>query len=807
MLEQDRTYSQLAHEGSIRGLNLPESNLSKISEEAVTNLDRYLVWDSFGAKPLIGKQRTIFREIRKALANGTTEMHIDAPPGYGKTVLYAKLSEALGLRTLIVAPTTVIIDQTGDKINEFTMGLDFGKIYQKQKEFGRKITITTYDSFLAKAENGSFDPNDFDFLILDEVHEALSARQQAAVTRFKGKAIIIGGTATPKYSEDKQVPKLLPTKAIGISIQEAIKEGRLSSVQAYVAVVDADYSDASISGAENYREKDLQRRLDKNVLNKAAVDIYLNFERDGIPIKGQRALAYCETIRDAEELARLFIENGVPAEAISGRDSVLQKQKKLERFDSGEIKVLANVDLLVPGFDQPKAAVCLNLRRTFSLVVAGQRIRVLRVDFGNPDKVGLVFDIFLRDQLAKSKNIPITAAAIINGLNITRDESHKRAISAAAIGAKDNSEDKGIVISQEEKEEGIVISGVRITQDLKKAFELIRAKENFRQNIAEKGQVSLKQLAGKLHVSRKIILGILQDIGSEALDKHPELTIKEVIGKNGRRVKTLSPALVEKVAKRADRLKNPPQGAMHIEAIVRLLKKMGYRISSRIVKESFDKIGSENINETGIHKVLGSNKYTRYAYDPVVNLILMDVAGKVEYPSPPKGWPTVTKLYLKLKKRYSADYEFVKAEAESLREEDSSGFGLFRAVADGKGGVTGIHEYLSLENALRIEEKARMRFESKPPFAELGWMSYGDYRRSRGIHDAKAKKVAGQFRPDHPDWFAINSRMTGKPSEHMHPDLVKQLDIIFGVETISFEHIVFDRRLIQEKKTAIIVTS
>jgi superfamily II DNA or RNA helicase len=132
------------------------------------------------------------------------------PTGFGKTVLFVELIEALNLRTLIAVPTTQLIDQTEESFQDFAEDLEVGKIYEKAKEFGRQVTIITYQSLIPKVKSGEINPGDFDCLILDEAHKALGPETMKTIQKFD-KAVKLGFTATPDYSEEKGVSALLET--------------------------------------------------------------------------------------------------------------------------------------------------------------------------------------------------------------------------------------------------------------------------------------------------------------------------------------------------------------------------------------------------------------------------------------------------------------------------------------------------------------------------------------------------------------------------------------------------------------------
>ncbi len=767
---------------------------------AVEKMDDYILRERLGMnkKPSFEGQVKILQSIRDSFADGISEEFAKACPRYGKTDVYAKTAEALGLKTLIVIPnSTPTMDQVEKSIKECTEGLEVGKVYSLEKVYDKQITIITYASFLKGVEDGSINPKDYGLLILDEGHLAMSKRRQRAVAQFTN-AIKLGFTATPDYSKDKRLDQLLPTKICDISIKKGIQDGRLANVKCLVAMVHADGLDKSQD----------RRVMRVNILMQAALNFYLNHSIDGIPIKGQRTLVYCETIKYAEKLAELFRANGISSEAITGKDSVKNKRLKIARFKNGETAVGVTADLLGIGHDDPNLRVCISLDSTFSPVKAEQRLRNLGKYLNDNSKVAIFADFYLASILRKSR-VPISAAATVNETGTI----YKIASIVPRGPNKEKAENptNEVVIFETldtEKDKEPEIAVIPFRADVEQALEVTRDPEQNFIPIDINQWKSFADAASEFKATEETLLDILRERGIPELEKHGKnWRILEAVDDTGRLTRRLSPFLVDWLGKILMECKTfPIAGGKCVNDVAKEMRGEGYKVSRAMVKESFLRIGRENPNEAGVHIHPKGNKYIRYLSAIAIDLVKKDIIkNKLSYSPPPKDWLTISKLRLRLQKRYGVDYRFVKAAASSLKEEYPEGFGLFRSSDNIAGGVLGVHEHISPEKALMIEEKARIQFESKPPFTELGWMSYGDYRRSRGVHDTKAKKVAGQFRSDHPDWFAINSRATGKPSEHMHPDLVKELDTIFGVGKIFSEYIVFDRRgLIQEERTAII---
>lgn len=359
---------------------------------ALNSLDQYIQQHQKGRDVVLrGRQIDVFRALRDFLETGGESGYVKLPTGYGKTVLFVELIEALDLKTLVVVPTNILVDQTGDKMNRFAPDLDVGRIDQVAKEYHRTVTVTTYASLLKQIANGHINPHAFECLILDESHEATSDARTAAIQRFDN-AVKIGFSATPR------VTKMLLTEIYAIPLRDAIEEGGLSSVSVVIARTKVDISKVNINDNGEFSEKELEAAVNIASRNQAAAELYKQ------AFNGQLGIAYCVGIEHAHAVAAEFRARGIPAEAISGETNKKEQERLLNAFHEGRIKVLCNADLLIQGFDEPRASVCLNLRPTRSRIYAEQRGgRVLRLDEDNLVKHATVVE-FLDDTGESIKN-------------------------------------------------------------------------------------------------------------------------------------------------------------------------------------------------------------------------------------------------------------------------------------------------------------------------------------------------------------------------------------------------------------------
>lgn len=441
--------------------------------ESLNNLDKYIETHKAGKneKTLRPRQFNVFEDLGKFIEEGGKEGYVKLPTGSGKTVIFSEFIEAFDQKTLVVVPTKLLITQTEEELRRFIEKLNVGKVYADKKEFDKNVTITTYDSLVLQAKRGTLNPEDYKLLILDEAHNSLSEKRMEAVNRFS-KALKIGFTATPTYSPKKKLEQLLNNEIHNLGVKEAAEEGILSPFSVILAKTNIDLSNISITSNGEYDEKELEKAVNKEARNKSAVDLYKEM------FNGQLAVAYCVDVNHAKKVARLFNENGIPADYVSGER---QGPEILERFSKGEIKVLCNAKLLIAGFDEPKVSVCLNLKPTLSRVDAEQRGgRTLRLDKDNPEKHASIVDLIDETH----KNPPVTFAEIagtasVNLINIDREKELKDDENIETIdeGDEDKDKDVGDIIRRKPI---INIAGLKIITNAKEIMRIVSESEKKR---------------------------------------------------------------------------------------------------------------------------------------------------------------------------------------------------------------------------------------------------------------------------------------------------------------------------------------
>lgn len=434
----------------------------------LNNLDLYILTHNNNSNEssvrLKDRQFTVFEDIRNSLEQGQKEGYIKLPTGVGKTILFLEFIKAIDSKTLIVVPTKQLVEQTEQKIEKFAPDLKYGKVYTHEKNFKENTTIITYDSFVSNVESKKIKPEDYKVVILDEVHRGLSLPRRNTLSKFED-TIKIGFTATPKYSEEKQVNKVLKNEIHSLDVKEATEEGLLSSFSCVIAQTDIDLSSVEINSSGEYITEQLEKAINIESRNKAVAMLYEQGFKD------KSAIVFCSTIKHADGVAKEFTDKGISATVISGKTHKTERERIIEDYKSEKIKVLLSVDLLIEGFDAQNASVCFNLAPTHSYVRGEQRAgRVLRIDENNPYKHSYIID-FIDNDIRKDKS-PILFSEIVG---------------VSSVYPNIKFEESNIKKDLQEREEKIFpkfnIDGLKITIDSKEVLKITQSLSEDREKI------------------------------------------------------------------------------------------------------------------------------------------------------------------------------------------------------------------------------------------------------------------------------------------------------------------------------------
>ena len=280
--------------------------------------------------------------------------------GAGKSYIFAKMAERTNGPVLVLTHRRELLDQTG-------------RLFQEHGINARVEMVLTEANRLGEHERPAL-------IITDEAHLSRSNSWMKVLDYYDTHTV--GFTATPVRLDGKPLGDIYSALVTGVSVRWLIDNHRLAPYEYYAPT--AVETDGLRVQAGDYVIKDLEQLMSDRAIYS---DVLKSWERLA---KGQKTIAYCVSVKHAQETARLFSDAGYPAVAIDGSTPPKKRAEIMQDFRHGKIMVLCNVGIISEGVSIDDVTCCLLLRPTESHALYWQQgMRSMRYQ---PGKIATVID-------------------------------------------------------------------------------------------------------------------------------------------------------------------------------------------------------------------------------------------------------------------------------------------------------------------------------------------------------------------------------------------------------------------------------
>ncbi len=312
------------------------------------------------------------------------------PTGSGKSLVCAGLVNQVDGGVLVLQPSLEILNSNIAKAHSYGMNAKIYSASAGKKEISR-ITYATIGSIIKKLELFSHVKT----LVIDECHlvNAKGGMYEKLIDTLPIDRLI-GMTATPYRQatsswgtamriQTRTRPKIFKDISYVVNPRELVNQGYLLEPEYIPHGTDQSMLKSNTTGAE-YSEQSRRAYTQKNDLKRYIVKVIMDFDKDHI-------LVFAETVADSQEIVMMLNELGITAAEINAKTPKPDRRKKLERFESGDIRVMVNVGTLTTGYDFPALDGIVDGAPTMSAALHYQKIgRVVRP---YPDKTAVVHDV------------------------------------------------------------------------------------------------------------------------------------------------------------------------------------------------------------------------------------------------------------------------------------------------------------------------------------------------------------------------------------------------------------------------------
>lgn len=310
-------------------------------------------------------QSAALEAVLAAWESGARAPLVVWPTGAGKTVLFAKIAEAVRPtfgRTLVLAHREELIFQARDKIAAWTAlstAIEMAESRADGALLGADVVVASVQSLIRRRTR--YTPEAFGLVVVDEAHHAPAVTYRTLLDYF-APARRLGVTATPDRLDGQGLKGLFDVAAHVYDMRDAIRDGWLVPIRQKAVVV----HDIDLSGvrtvAGDFHEGDLERAvLHDRALHGVAEPL-------ARLIPGRRTLVFGTTVAHAEALADV-LRGYCGADAVRCLDGTASRDTRratLDAFRAGAFPVLCNVMLFTEGFDEPRVDAIAMVRPTKS---------------------------------------------------------------------------------------------------------------------------------------------------------------------------------------------------------------------------------------------------------------------------------------------------------------------------------------------------------------------------------------------------------------------------------------------------------
>ncbi|MHC1682914.1 MAG: DUF3427 domain-containing protein [Clostridiaceae bacterium] len=315
-------------------------------------------------------QVAAIQNLNKLREDGADKGLLISATGTGKTYLSAfELRNFNPKKALFIVHREQIAKQAlKSYVNVFGDTKSMGILSGTRKEIDKDIIFCTVQTLSKDEVFQSFDKDEFDYIIIDEVHKAGAVSYQKIVDYFKPK-FLLGMTATPERSDDFDIFKMFNYNiAYEIRLQQALEEDLLCPFH-YFGVSDITVDGMSLEDKSEFRSLVADERVN-HIIDK------INFYGfNGDRVKG---LMFCSDKKEAFELSNIFNSRGYNTVALTGDNNQNERELAIQRLEQDEIgnslDYIFTVDIFNEGVDIPSVNQVVMLRPTQSSIVFIQQL-------------------------------------------------------------------------------------------------------------------------------------------------------------------------------------------------------------------------------------------------------------------------------------------------------------------------------------------------------------------------------------------------------------------------------------------------
>ena len=330
-------------------------------------------------------------------ASGAHRNLLILPTGSGKTYIFSRYSAQIPGRTLMISHRREIIHQTAKTVEQVT-GIHPGIVMGKENEVAADTIVASIQTLSRRSRLLQL-PEDVELIVIDEAHHIAADTYKRLLYRY---GLIDKFTCginnakgiTPVFSEDR---KLLGVTATPNRTDEIALDPFFDAIPFRLSTLDlipeylTDFSCLSVntgvdlSGVRTRKGDLAEGQLGEEMLRQGLIAELPRVIADHLADR-DRILIFLPTVATCEQAASELCFAGINARCVVGKTPRSERQRTLNDFATGDVRVVVNCMVLTEGFDCPEIDALVIARPTKSGMLIQQMVgRGLRKVEGKTD--------------------------------------------------------------------------------------------------------------------------------------------------------------------------------------------------------------------------------------------------------------------------------------------------------------------------------------------------------------------------------------------------------------------------------------
>ena len=315
-------------------------------------------------------QVDFIQNLHEIIEEGKDKALLISATGTGKTYASAfALRNENPERILFIVHREQIARQAMNSYRRVFGGKDsYGLISGSQRGYDARYVFSTMQMMAKEETMHRYQPDEFDIIVIDEVHRAGADSYQRIMSYFKPD-LWLGMTASPERTDGYDIYGLFDhTIAYEIRLQQALEEDLLCPFH-YFGITDIIVDGMPLDENRDFNYLVCDERVE-HVIREAEYYGY-----SGNRVKG---LVFCSRKEEAKELSKEFNTRGYRTEFICGEDSQETRESCIERLTSDTcedpLDYIFTIDIFNEGVDIPEINQVIMLRPTQSPIIFVQQL-------------------------------------------------------------------------------------------------------------------------------------------------------------------------------------------------------------------------------------------------------------------------------------------------------------------------------------------------------------------------------------------------------------------------------------------------